>query len=74
MQQFGVQFWTNIAGSFLQLFLGHYLVRISYQREHNCIETVSKHVFLNRNFTFCAILNVACRKEKSCNLKFLEPA
>ena len=34
-----------LAGSFLQLFLGHYSVRIGHQREQNRIETVLKHVF-----------------------------
>jgi len=34
-----------LAGLFLQLFLGHYSVRIGHQREQNRIETVLKHVF-----------------------------
>jgi len=46
---FGLQFWTDVclAGSFLQLFLGHYSVRIGYQGEQNYTEIVIvlKHVF-----------------------------
>ena len=44
-----------LAGSFLQLLLGHYSVKIGCQREDNCIEIFLKHVFLNNTFTFCAI-------------------
>jgi len=45
--QFGPQFWTDVClgGSFLQLFLSHYSVRIGYQREQNYTEIVLKHVF-----------------------------
>ena len=39
--------WTDVclAGSFLQLLLGHYSVRIGYQREQNYTEIVLNHVF-----------------------------
>jgi len=36
---------TVLAGSFLQLLLGYYSVRIGYQREQNYTEIVLKHVF-----------------------------
>jgi len=44
-----------LVGTFLQLLLVHYSVKIGYQREHNYTEIVLKHVFLNNTFTFCAI-------------------
>jgi len=37
-----------LAGSFLELLLGHYSVQIGYYREYNCTEIDLKHVFLNR--------------------------
>jgi len=63
------------------MLLGHYSVEIGYQREDNCTEKVLKHVFLNNTFPFCAIalLDKSCsikfhaKKEKSCNIKFLQP-
>jgi len=36
-----------LAGSFLQLLLGHYSVRIGYQREQNYTEIVLKQCFSN---------------------------
>jgi len=44
-----------LAESFLQLLLGHYSVQIGYQREHNYIDILIKHVCLNYTFTFCAV-------------------
>jgi len=38
-----------------QLLLGHYSVRIDYQREQNYTEIVLKRAFLNHTFTFCSI-------------------
>jgi len=45
--QFGLQFWTDVclAGSFLQLLLGHFSVGMGYQREQNYTEIVLKHDF-----------------------------
>jgi len=34
-----------LLGSFTQFLLGHYSVRIGYQREQNYTETVIKHIF-----------------------------
>jgi len=48
--------YVCLAGSFIQLLLGHYSVRIGYQREQNYIEKNSSQAcFLNHTFTFCAI-------------------
>jgi len=45
-----------LAGSFLQLLLGHYSVRIGYQREQNYTEKNSSQAcFSNNTFTFCTI-------------------
>jgi len=43
---FGLQFWTDVclAGSYLQLLLGHYSVRIGYQREQSYTAIFLKHV------------------------------
>jgi len=51
-----------LARSFLQFFLGHYSVRIGYQREQNFFKSF-KAWFLNRSFTFCAILGKSCSKK-----------
>jgi len=60
-----------LAGSFLQLLLGHYSVQIGYQREHNYTEIVPKHVFLNNTFTFCAtgLLDESCSKKLNVKKK-----
>jgi len=56
-----------LAGSFLQLLLGHYSVRIGHQREQNCIEIVLKHVFQITLLHFAQyLIKVACKKEKCC--------
>ena len=64
-----------LAASFLQLLFRSLLSSTRSSKRSELYWDSFKACFLNHTFAFCAILTkVACKREKGCDIKILEPA